>query len=110
MQPLTHAEAIARLGPRPHGDVEGMRGLAAAIRSLAGRLDARTNIRLDNWDSDRAREVKDRIHRAGRAAESAGAWLGAAAALLEREAADLDTEQSRWAGRYAALTGVRPGP
>jgi hypothetical protein len=108
MHPLTHAEAIARIGPRPPGDVAGMRALAARIRGVAARLGTGLNIRLDNWLSDRAREAKASIDQALHGASTAADELAAAAAILEREAADIATEQARWAGRYTALTGTRP--
>ena len=72
MQPLTHTEAIARIGPKPLGDVAGMRALAARIRATVGRLESKVDIRLDNWESDAARKAKAAIDGARRGASSAG--------------------------------------
>jgi hypothetical protein len=108
VQPLTHAEAIASIGPKPPGDAVGMRVLAATIRAAAGRLEAKVDIRLDNWESDAARQAMAAIDGAWQGASSAAGELSVAAGILEWEAGDLATEQARWTSRYTALTGHRP--
>ena len=105
---MSHGEAIARIGPKPEGDVAGMERLAADIRRVAARIGDSTNIRLANWESDRARETKARIADATATASTATCELNGAAGILEREAADLATRQERWARQYADLTGRCP--
>lgn len=108
MDLMSHAEAIARIGPRPEGDVAGMERLAADIRRIARGVGETTDVRLPNWESGRARAAKARIAGAAATASTASCELNGAAGILEREAADLAVRQQRWAGRYAELTGRCP--
>jgi hypothetical protein len=108
MQRLSHAEAIARIGPRPPGDAAGMLELARELRQVAGRLGRTTRVRLDNWESPRASRTKAQIDDATATASTATCELNSAAGTLEREAGELADLQRRWAGRYAALTGQCP--
>jgi hypothetical protein len=108
MHLMSHAEAIARIGPKPEGDVAGMEGLAADLRRIAGGVGDTTDIRLPNWESDRARAAKARIAGAAATASTATCELNGAAGILAREAAELAVRQERWAARYADLTGRCP--
>jgi hypothetical protein len=108
MDLMSHSEAIARIGPKPEGDVAGMERLAADLRRIARRVGETTDVRLTNWESDRARATKAQIDGAAATASTAGCELNGAAGILEREAAELAVRQERWAGRYAELTGRCP--
>ncbi len=105
---MSHAEAIARIGPKPEGDAAGMERLAAELRRIARGVGETTDIRLTNWESDRARATKARIDSAAATASTATCELNSAAGILEGEAADLAVRQERWAARYAELTGRCP--
>lgn len=105
---MSHAEAIAKIGPRPPGDAAAMVELARELRRLAARLGRTTRVRLDNWESARARRTKAQIEDATATASTATCELNSAAGVLEREAGDLAADQRRWAGQYAALTGTCP--
>jgi hypothetical protein len=108
MDLMSHAEAVARIGPKPEGDAAGMEQLAADIRRIAKGVGDTTDIRLTNWESDRARATKARIDAAVATASTATCELNGAAGILEREAAELAVRQGRWAARYAELTGRCP--
>jgi hypothetical protein len=103
MEPLTTAEVRAMIGPEPPGDADGMRALAGQLRRAARQLDARADIRLDNWESPAGRRVKADIAGAARQATGAARQLESAASLLEREADEVAAAQLRWATRYSEL-------
>ena len=91
------------IGPEPLGDPGAMRALAAQLRQAARRLDARAEIRLDNWESPAGRRAKATIQGAVSRASGAVCQLRSAASLLEREADAVAAEQLRWATRYSTL-------
>jgi Tfp pilus assembly protein PilW len=103
MEPLTPTEVRAMIGPEPPGDPGAMRALAGQLRRAARLLDARADIRLDNWESPAGRRVKAAIQGAAGRASGAVRQLQSAASLLEREADEVTAQQVRWAARYSAL-------
>ncbi|TDD92504.1 hypothetical protein [Actinomadura rubrisoli] len=108
METMSHAEAVAGIGARPPGDPEGMRRLADDLRRIARELGSVQRIRIEHWDSGRAREAKARIAGAARTASDVSHDLGRAARLLDQEAAELVAARGRWARRYTDLTGEAP--
>jgi hypothetical protein len=103
MEPLTPTEVRAIIGPEPPGDPGAMRALAGQLRRAARLLDARADIRLDNWESPAGRRVKSAIQGAAGRAAGAVCQLQSAASLLDREADEVADQQLRWAARYSAL-------
>ena len=49
------------VGPRPVGDPDAMRALAARLRSEAGRLAKHESLDLHAWRSDRAKQVRRQL-------------------------------------------------
>jgi hypothetical protein len=108
MTTVSHAEAIASIGPRPPGDLAGMARLAAELRQVARDLGRIPPVRIDNWESRAARDARRRISTAASTAREAAADLEGAARLLDQEIAGLTASRRRWARRYAELTGECP--
>lgn len=86
------------LGPRPEGDVAGMRALAGQIKAAAQPLGAFGAVQMeaDTWQSPRAEQARGLISGHVGAVSQAAGELGRAATLLTTEAAELEREQKAW--------------
>src|SRR3712207_9362167 len=89
------------LGPRPVGDPDGMRDLAAALRAEAGRLARFERLDLSGWKSAKASEVRCRLQAFATGVQRASDDLEQLAAALLSEADFVEQEQLDWTTRKA---------
>jgi hypothetical protein len=95
------ATTPAGVGPRPVGDPDAMRALAARLRTEAARLAKHESLDLHAWRSERATQVRHQLEDFATAMRRQSDQLDGLAAELAIEADHVQALQIDWTARKA---------
>jgi hypothetical protein len=89
------------VGPRPVGDPDGMRALAARLRHEAARLAKHESLDLHAWRSDRAKQVRHQLDDFATTMGRESNLLDGLADELVTAATNVQSQQIDWSARKA---------
>lgn len=101
----------AAIGPRPVGDPDAMRALAARLRTEASRLGKHSSLDLHAWRSDRAKQVRTQLDDFATTMGREAGLLDGLADELVTAATNVQAQQIDWSARKAladAKTSTMP--